>query len=193
MRLIRYINEESISKKLLQDFYNQVDNIRKECQPYFKKVKGSSHLLIRYGGKENEKNDILKKKVRINRRPKDTSIVFHKMADDFFLKKFGWRARSNVLFCMGEDRERIHEISYFTLIFPVGNFKYVWSPDVADLYTFDPDNEDYDGDWDDVKDTYIDKDFNKALKTQYEIMINCKEYYAIPPIFLYNMIEEFNL
>jgi len=58
----------------------------------------------------------------------------HKALDIMFNKYYGWKARSNSIFCTGlrSDASEYGERVY--LIFPVGKYKYLYNPYIPDLY-----------------------------------------------------------
>ena len=175
MRLRKHLTESTDMVALFNKYEDEID---KNCQPYIRMIKHSPNILVRSDPKLGL-YDVHRKFVRTNRRPMDMSDDMHNKIDEFFLKKFGWRARSNVVFCKGNKRKKIFSF----LLFPIGKFKFLWSPKVNDLYNSDLKNmySHYYKEWNDIKDTYIDNDFRKALSSEHEIMINCKEYYLLPP------------
>ena len=69
-----------------------------------------------------------------NRRPRNNSQQIHKLADDWFLDKFGYRYRSAALFSTGNPSIAS---SYGTVygVFPIGAYTVCWSPSIKDLYT----------------------------------------------------------
>jgi len=184
-RLKRYIvEEEGILSKYLT-------LIEKECQPYIKAIRGGKGLFARV---TSEKSTILKKKVRTDRRPLDTSVKIHKWFDRIFEKKFGWKARSNAIFCYGRPADEV--ALYDFLVFPIDKFKYVWSPNIFDLYNITASQpDDYIESNDDVLETYkyTDKGLKKALVSGNEIMVNCKEVYLVRGHFLQYIDEKLNL
>lgn len=129
-------------------------------------------------------------KQRTNRGPLTSDAEIHKAADDWFEEKFGWRARSTGTFVTGRKTEaasygRTH------LIYPLGEFNFVWSPIIHDLYS---------SSWsrltkDDSKLTadkakklvasildngeYQNSDLHAAVRRGHEIMLDCKSYIAI--------------
>lgn len=195
MRLIKYINEE-------KSFNEWAPIIKKDCAKFIKDIRGAKGTLNRldsYLGGNALKNAVIKKNTRSNRRVMDTpekaSIGINKLLD----KKFGWKARTeNVVFCWGIAFAS-SEINSGFLIFPAGNYKYLWSPIVSDLYNvFNlsgmPSDESY------IKffkerffDSYTNKNIKKAVVSFNEIMVNCKHYYMIKPELIERVDQEFNL
>ncbi len=105
------------------------------CLPFIREWKRcSSYPHMLYSGRPSEyKKVIIKKKVRQDRRPKDTPIEIHKAFDDRFHKEFGIRARSQCIFTVGNpNTAKFYGKPY--AIFPVGKFEVIWSPQITDLY-----------------------------------------------------------
>lgn len=125
------------------------------------------------------------KTVRTDRKPKDTHPSMHAMINDWFKKKFGFGARSETMFCLGEKGiKNLRQYGTPCIVFPIGEFQYVWSPTVTDLY-----NEvgklillQDEGELIDYLDecNYIDHELNVAVRRNNgpEIMIKCSRYYA---------------
>jgi len=162
---------------------------------------------------------------RKDRRPLDTITSVHRIINKWLKMVFGWKARSeNVLFVEGNSiknltRERWRGKGEL-VVFPVGNFRYIWSPEIQDM-TGDleinrediedtisikwEDSPEWSGsyqeyppeDWT-VKERekilkekensiikaleeskYTNKNMAKAIRSGNEIMINCKQYYAL--------------
>ena len=181
-----------------EDFYS-------DCETFFKQVgtRRADGLLIRGShvgfmevGKLGNGMKVYKKTVRKDRAPSSTPTKVHEALDEWFEKKFGIRARSKTMFCVGEDGWELAENFGKTVgaVFPIDNFKYVWSPNVMDLYDtinsvmaetgggvatevgFEVDKVmgfiDSAG--------YRDTGIKEAARGAEEIMIDCEEYYFIP-------------
>lgn len=71
-----------------------------------------------------------------DRKPLDTRREIHDAMDDWFLDNFGFRARSNALFCTGS---KSHASVYGEVhsIYAAGKYEYVWSPEVEDMIHID--------------------------------------------------------
>lgn len=115
------------------DEENLIRLIYKNCQPYLKQaLKDKRYPLFIFSGR-NYKGDWFKGKVRTDRRPTDTNLELHNDLNKEFVKKFGYPVRSASIFCSGDQGvAESYGDSYF--IFPIGNFKFVWSPDISDLF-----------------------------------------------------------
>ena len=113
MRFYNYINEkfelgDIPSKKMEQFMY--------DCLPVLKDIKKSREFL--YSGRKTN-DEIIKRKIRKNRKPSDVSIDFHKVFDEAFQKKFGVKARSNTLFTTkNENTAKGYGTVYY--VFPIG-------------------------------------------------------------------------
>lgn len=74
------------------------------------------------------------KKVRSERRPLDTSSAISKLVDDVLEEKFGWRPRSQAIFCFTyRNRGGTTNFGLKSRVFPMGKMQYVYSPTVRDM------------------------------------------------------------
>jgi len=180
-----------------------------------------------YRGITNHRSLFDKLTVNTNRVPMGSSWELHNLFDNEFYKKFGWKARSNSIFCTGlEDIAMTYGMGY--IVFPIGNFKYLWSMEAKDLYiyclqNFIIDHKHLEGQAfttvakkfngskviqseteielerlvkekqkkiDKVMKSYKTTGLNEAIDSGSEIMINCKEYYALHHSVLIEQEEE---
>jgi hypothetical protein len=144
-------------------------------------------------------------KTRLDRRPVDLNIDLHHFFDKELEKKFGWKPRSQGVFVWND----INELN--ELFFPIGDFKYVYSPEVHDLYFTTnkmkiqysiPDKKDPIGISDkstkDLKkliDTYKDSGIENE-KEKLEVMFKCDSYILVDyllDIELDEILDLFNL
>jgi len=115
-------------------FEEIITMIMDKCQPVVKELLPfhySDDFL--YSGRKY-KSEIFIGKIRKNRRPMDTPLEIHEMFDKMFKKKYGWEPRSNSIFCTG-DIEQAGNYGKPYIIFPIGNFKYLWNPNIKDLFS----------------------------------------------------------
>jgi len=173
MRFKQYINE---SKEV------PWEDIKRSCKPYLKEVYKAKNMLYRYIWKMDE--FWIRKKVRTNRKPKDTPKVYHEFVDDMLKKRFGWKPRSEGLFVWGKAHGR--NLGLGSIVFPIGKFKFVWNPEVLDLFnTINIDvvrgvsEEEIRRTLINLIPGYTNEGFMSALKQHNEIIIGCKEYYAV--------------
>jgi len=203
MRLQTYIiNEE-------KSFNEWSPIIKKDCAKFIKDIRGSKGTFTRvdgYIGGRKRQNPVILKNTRSKRQVMDSPKTITNGMNKLFKEKFGWKARTeNVVFCWGTPFNS-QDINYGFLVFPVGNYKYVWSPEVRDLYgefvqsSIDSSIEkeergkqfmDFIGD--EISDTYINKNLKKAVVSSNEIMVNCKQYYYIRIELIERVDQEFNL
>jgi len=140
MRLKRHINEqepwdglskrESLEQTTLTLF---MTNILRDCQPFLRDLDLHNPKFL-YSGRKRD-TDWFEQSVRSDRKPKDLSPDIHTDFDNEFNKQFGWRPRSNGLFCTG-DESSAYEYGNTFMIFPKGQYKILWSQEVSDLYIY---------------------------------------------------------
>ena len=81
-----------------------------------------------------KRRDFYVKSVRKDREPRDTHVDISEMVDQLFYEQFGWKPRSQGLFCVGRGGRGITKGYGQTFaVIPMGKFKYLWSPKVFDL------------------------------------------------------------
>jgi hypothetical protein len=158
-----------------------IDKIKILCEPYIRELRNGDnpHALLRGSRSSHIK---LKRNVRENRKPKNTPIQYHNAADDWFYEQFGIRYRSDALFCTGSFNGAALYGNVF-IIFPIGEFKVCWSPNIVDMY-FEFLRDSYG----DVKTfvgrlmraNYMEGQLNNAIEKGHEIMLYCDSYYQIP-------------
>ena len=136
MRLQQYINEEHKPLDLI------IKELFDKCYPFIKELNKTKNLKrFLYSGRGNQKDTFIGK-VRDDRHPMDTPDDIQEKVDDIFEEKFGWRPRSNSVFCTGDwDMAENYGLSVYS-IFPIGKYKYVWSPKIYDFYSNIVDNDD---------------------------------------------------
>lgn len=188
MKLKQYLNEGKTTKIDLREWeFDSMEFLEtlltKNCQPYLKTIKGTKELLFRGTNQSFKLAQITPRK---NRTPKDTPLKYHKLLDKLFNIKFGWKPRSTGIFCSGRDQARVYGNVYS--IWPIGQFKFIWSPVIHDLYM-----KIYNLAWgterwsidleqstiQELVDTYQKTNLKLAIDNRNEIMLNCSEYYLL--------------
>ena len=175
----KYISEgmnEERSTDMDEDRF--IWEVRKKCKPTLRVMNKTGYFFDRI--EMSTFGQYFKKETRRFRKPLDTIDEYHEAMDGWFLKKFGWRARSeNVLFVYGRKIKN----DYY--VFPIGKFKFVWSSKVRDAtgqFQLDDSGGNPDIDYL-IKNiegsNYSDKNIIAAIKSGNEIMIQCKEYYGM--------------
>lgn len=196
MRFKEFLTERAIDMSVKE-------LIERDCKSFLEQANG--HLLWR-GSKTLHKSEdtlittegytVYKTRPRPYRKPRNTSVKSSAIIDNYFHDKFGWKPRSEAVFCFGEPKgTTFYGTTY--CIFPIGDFKYVWSPVYDDLFgslpsTFTlindslPPTVQYEREEELLQrmdaGKYQDTDLDKALQYKHgyhEIMLKCKEYYAI--------------
>lgn len=168
--------------------------IRRDCQYFLSRV---DHPFSLYRGMHGQNSKFLKKQVRLDdRRPQEMNQNLHTVINNYFTEEFGEPFR-NAIFVTGDaDGANYFGSNYF--IFPIGKFTFLWSARIDDLnfhmhdlldqlykdhaITIRPTKEQQaEGLIKQLRQVeYQDDDFQEAIKSGSEIMIRCKEYYAMP-------------
>lgn len=127
-RFYQYINEE------MKDVDSEsMEQFKKECYPALKDIKKNGYKFFYSGRKNNDM--IIRKKVRKDRKPRDTPDTIHKLVDKAFYKKFKVKPRSGSVFTKLEYDVSFYGTPYY--LFPVGEkYMYIWSDSVIDLYDY---------------------------------------------------------
>lgn len=110
-----------------------IAGIQKECQPFLKAnrdslendmciFRGLSASGLAYIGYP-----------RADRKPKDTNHEFSELIDSYFNHKFGFKYRSNGLFCSTVPGQARNYGDVF-IVFPCDDYKIMYSENVDDLY-----------------------------------------------------------
>ncbi len=201
---------EGVSPAMLQTF---AGIIKRDCQPYLREAKPfDPYVQLMRGMGEANKNFIDNKSIRLDdRTPKDIPKELHDKINQFFKQKFGGSFR-NALFATGDyiQAENYGNVYY---IFPIGNFKYLYNPEIEDLFM----NYDDYAPWFKLGDTtpeperqrkkqaamqnFFDEEIvtgawhntnlQAGIQSGMEVMIRAKGYHAISLIAIENEPEEF--
>lgn len=105
--------------------------LKKDCNKWLTEFKGN----VMYRG--------LKKPVqqaytiitpRTDRIPTDTPPALSEVLDEWFLSKFNWMPRKTGVF-VTPQKATAEYYGYTHMFFPIGDYKYIWSPECHDLYS----------------------------------------------------------
>lgn len=128
----QYIEEQDEQDEQIESI---ADIIHRDCQPF---IQESNLDIMLWRGFRNLGNDerfltLLKKQPRTNRKPLSSPQKLHQILDQWFEDRFNFRYRSKGLHTTPNINEA-SEYGSVRAIIPIGNFRYVWSPLVDDLY-----------------------------------------------------------
>jgi len=177
MRLTKFINE----RIEIPNDKEVTELLLRKCGKWIKESNGEPAYRGMLGKKQWGKFN-----VRQDRQPKDSPKVYHEMMDKDFKKEFGWFARSAGLFVTGnEDTSDLYGDPY--VIFPIDNFRYIWSQKIQDLLQVLPEktaptteHEHFiQVQWPEILNGYQDSYLAAGLRAGHEIMVQCKSYYAL--------------
>jgi hypothetical protein len=185
-------NIEDVRKQSHSSLWQKtIAGIKKDCQPYLTQIDSDILQYPLYRGMGTAEQPALKKKVRLaGRKPMDTPDNVHSMLNNSFTQLFGAPFRDS-MFASGSFHVT-NDYGNLYLVFPIGDFEFIWSSDVVDLFS---EHGDYlNGisqnthptldsqvvmtEW--VHDLgYQNTDLQKAIQSHHELMIRCSGYYAI--------------
>lgn len=134
MRLYEYMSSKNdiIKGGDGPNFTDLLVLLEKDCKKFIRETGG---FLYRATNR-NIGSEVLysKQTSRNNRRPVDTSRSTHFLADSLFKSEFGWKVRSEGVFTATYPIMTKGYGSNIYLVFPIGDFKYVWSEEATDFY-----------------------------------------------------------
>jgi hypothetical protein len=194
MRFKTFIVEENGIRSQANGDAFDLEQFKRDCAPFILQRKQTDEALWRGIGRgfaSAKVGDWGHLDVSKDRRPKDLARKAHQAIDNYFYQKFGWRARTQGLFCSGY-RGMAAGYGQVYEVYPVGQVKYLFSEDVGDLY------EVWAEIWDDVDvqaegiDAAVKKfiegislgnytytnNLQEAAELGVEIMVNCDSYYC---------------
>jgi len=114
--------------------------VKNDCQIYLGQIDPGKDILYRgirdkalAGTGKGMTDKFIKKDVRLDgRNPKDTDQKAHEYINDYFVKHYGAPFR-NGMFATGRESESFKYGTSFQ-IFPIGDFEFLWSDSVKDLW-----------------------------------------------------------
>jgi hypothetical protein len=166
MRFEYFVNEMRKPSIGIEGLY---EKITKNCKQVLREInRGVLFRGVLSGG------NFLEKIPRKNRLPLSTDIKTHEILDAAFQKKFGWKVRSEGVFC-SRTYEGALGYGNIYVIFPVDGYKYVFNKDINDLYYY---INYYEPSLDQVVKGYVDRGLG-AYRGNGEISINCDKYYCV--------------
>ena len=157
--------------------------LKKDCSKFLKEARGVFWRGSRTGTLDPRQHDIMKLSPRTDRQPRNTPKKVHDALDRYFLDEYGWKARSEGVFATRSgDHAGVYGPRW--MIFPIGNYKYVWSRDIVDLFdeVLDLGALDYEEIFD-IMDEFVYSKYDLADSGDSEVMFKCKNYYLINNIY----------
>jgi hypothetical protein len=126
MKFYSYLNEDDdISSSHIKEL------LEKDCKPILKLINDKRIYFVRETDRFSSHSTIQKVQVRTDRKPTDTPLELHKIIDNEFKRLFGWKVRSEGVFCWSRKLSRIDTStdspSDRACVFPIGNFKIVFA------------------------------------------------------------------
>ncbi len=187
MKLKQIILEEQSDEEILEILERDCKRFLEICDNKF---------LYRGSKTQSTDNSLKKIKMRKDRAPRDMKANTHVMLDNYFEDNFGIRYRSAAVFVTG-SKENAEDYGKVYAVFPIGDFSFIYSPIIVDLYSNIKHNEIVSSLNPFKKPTkikhtqesinayldsgkYTNKNLLAGIKKGNEIMIHCDEYYIIP-------------
>lgn len=188
MRFKQFIAEQAFN----------LDKFFKDCAPFLEEIKGISDKHLAKHGTKTAPNRWGITEFQVRHEPRNSPPALHQGVNAFFKEKFGWAARSHSMFVSG-DYEQASTYGPVCLVFPIGKFQTLWSPEVYDLYHEYSNAKDTlrrggtSDEWDSLVDkatvntiTYVEHanwhfntELKQGLKAGNEIMLFAPTYYQI--------------
>lgn len=175
--MIRDFLEEQTDKKTeLLKFLNS------HCTKILKELSGD--LLFRAVHKRVPEYEVFHSHLE-NRKPTDTDPKDHNFFNELFIKEFGWPCRNGVFVnAHGSTESSLYGKKY--IFYPIGDYKYVWSPKTSDLFSFSMniehmEQEKKEGEMRRIVKTYLDTEIHKAVRIHIvnEISFKCETYVLV--------------
>jgi len=166
-----------------------IKRIRQDCEPYLNAINYDVMEYKLYRGMRGTDAPYATGRVRLDdRKPMATGIDKHEAINKYFTEKYGEPFR-NALFTSAKANFAADYGNLF-LVFPTGDFTFVWSEEVEDLYNYehvldealDDDRENPGGEFFKAAMdhyNYHNSDLQSAIESGMEIMIRTPVYYGI--------------
>lgn len=171
----------ALRKERDANFEKYIGIIKRNCQPYLSQVDDPISL---YKGTTRKTAEFQRKKVRLDdRRPVGASGTEHVAYNEYFKSEFGAPFRNSVL-VTGSHMDARSFGTNIRIVFPAGEFRFVWSPKVNDInmsigFRSAKPRTIPELVANMVQYEYRDDNLQAAIDSGNEIMIRCKEYYTI--------------
>lgn len=211
MRYRQLIKEDFASE---QTILNAAKTIKQNCQPYLQQNKDAINRYPMYRGVKPPGGhsvtgagdaNVIRKDVRLtDRKPSDMPRELHHFINQYFMQNYGAAFRTAMFVSGSSAMASDYGTTY--IIFPAGEFQYLWSDSYEDLFSITsefglddnpPSSLDAEEaiEWkenskeelvDGVLRTYQTDELMKGIDSKHEIMIRCSHYYGIHSDVMYN-------
>ncbi|THV57076.1 hypothetical protein EZV76_15775 [Flagellimonas alvinocaridis] len=172
-----------------------MESVLQDCQMYIDFLQKCDRGYFLTRGVLDKNVEIVRKEYSVaQRKPKTIGQELHDSLNMHFNEIFGWPVR-NGLFCYGiriDLEKEIKDLGYGKthLLFPCGEFRYIYDPDIFDLasfhFKFKKNHEDGPNFQNFIeKINYLDSGLSDYIsKVHYEcrsveVMLNCTSYYLL--------------
>ena len=188
---------EKAKNIVYKNYFQMITKIKNDCQQYLKEIQYNPEEYVLYRGLNTVENFVIKQSRLENRKPKDTHSYVHIILNDFFEDTFGWKARNGVFATGSYETASSYALDNVPhIFFPIGKYKYLWSPLAEDLYsTISNEIERFRSLHrrvttsdivtivrdvaSDLKYEYTDSNLIEGIKLKTEIMFNVDKYYGV--------------
>lgn len=119
----------------VSDEQKLIDDIKKMCKVWLNDVRGVKTLLYRSTKALLPPNDYDIRHSRLDdgRTPRDTPEDIHYELNYEFNEKFGWNVRDGIFASSNYIDIQVYGVP--KVFMPIGEYEFVWSPTIKDLYT----------------------------------------------------------
>jgi len=121
-------------------FDNKFSDIQKKCSEICKAYSKTGSFL--YRASNHIFNDFAQIYPRKDRKTLNMDSKLSIRYDEEFYKLFGWKPRSEAMFCTSDLTEIDIYGDHMYIVFPKNGFSFLWSPDIMDLYSSAIENKD---------------------------------------------------
>lgn len=176
---------QQIKSRLLSDDAKQF--VLRHCQPYLNAVGNDLDTYAMFRGVSKEalgrmedthiESLYLTPGSYAKRKPKDSPLEIHELANKLFTEKFGVPFRNGV-FVTGATRNAKY-YGTVTQVIPIGEFNFCWSPMVQDFYTVSEEARSEEDAMDEtrrlISTEYQNTNLKQAILSHHEIMLYCEK------------------
>lgn len=187
--------EDPEAQAYLEKLIDFTDKIRRDCQPFLKELESNTKHRLLYRGLKSTTQPFIIKHTTEERNIKDTPKFISDLFDKATEKIFGVKFRTQNVFFANPNGNIAGDYSIPSgtvfSVYPIGDFKYIWSNRVLDFYESDfyyeiitdiktGNDMSVDNMIKKIKEwKYTDTNLGKALNGDNEIMVHAKSYYGI--------------